>query len=154
MVTQFHFIKLANRKLRHIFRWKIFQKQSKNKTILYHSPDFLFSLTSTNDLVLLTLSERRLIDLIRASGMREKRGESTRFSGIKKFLTANIVTVLSQLEHGPHTQYMQFPHPLVTFSKVIKNKFADNTRKQKSKCRTCGNYTECLKSTTQGHANL
>lgn len=63
------------------------------KFIRYHSPDFLFSFTRTRDFVLLTLRDLRLIDLIRASGIRENLGESTLFSGMKKFLTANIVIV-------------------------------------------------------------
>lgn len=66
-----------------------FHKQKK-RIILYHSPDFLFSFTKTNDLVLLTLRDLLLMDRIRASGMRENLGESTLFSGIKKFLTASI----------------------------------------------------------------
>lgn len=59
--------------------------------IRYHSPDFLFSFTRTSDFVLFTLKERRLMDLINASGILENLGESTLFSGMKKFLTANIV---------------------------------------------------------------
>lgn len=69
------------------------KKNIKKNCIRYHSPDFRFSLTSTSDLVLLTLKDRLLMDLIRASGIRENLGESTLFSGIKKFFTANIFIV-------------------------------------------------------------
>lgn len=65
-------------------------KGKNSRVIHYHSPDFLFSLTRTSDLVLLTLKDLRLIDRIRASGILENLGVSTRFSGIKKFFTANI----------------------------------------------------------------
>lgn len=73
-------------------------RKETNRIIRYHSPDFLFSFTSTSDLVLLTLRDRLLMDLIRASGILEKRGESTLFSGMKKFFTANIVTIMNYAE--------------------------------------------------------
>lgn len=57
-------------------------------------PDFLFSLSSgtINDLVRLILSDRRRIERIKASGIRENFGVSGALrSGKKKFFTANIV---------------------------------------------------------------
>lgn len=69
------------------------KKTLKKNCIRYHSPDFRFSLTSTSDLVLLTLNDRLLMDLIRASGIRENLGEVHPLLGHKKFFTANIFIV-------------------------------------------------------------
>lgn len=76
-----------DKKKDHNIVWK------KIKLILYHSPDFLFSLTITRDLVLFTLSDLLRIDLSNASGILENLGVSTLLSGRKKFFTANILNL-------------------------------------------------------------